>query len=355
MIDSVIKNYFPAETNYCVKPFGNGHINDTYKVEFADSSTVYILQRINTLVFKHPEVIIENHLKLQKSFPKAEQQVEIARLIPDSNGKFLFTDKEGGAWRMTSFIDDSYSVDLVDENWQAYQSGLGYGWFAKASSLLNAEDFQEPIKDFHKLSFRLDQLKNAIKADKVRRLKSVEPIVRFFEIREKSLMQIEKLIDKGEIPIRVVHNDTKINNVLFRNNKAVSVIDLDTVGPGSIMFDYGDALRTSANNAAEDEKKLEKVSLNLDSFKAFTNGYLSQVKDILTDKEKVYLSKAPVLMTYIMGIRFLADYLNGDEYYKTAYADHNLDRAKVQKKLIESMESHEMIMKRIIHESLKGN
>jgi len=353
MIDSVIKSFFPDEIEYCVKPFGNGHINDTYKVEFSESSSAYILQRINTSVFKNPNILIHNHIQLQKSLRNHNQPIEIAKLIPDLTGENLFIDKLGDAWRMTNFFNDSYSADVIEDEWQAYQAGIGYGWFLNACSYSNVNNFIEPIKDFHRITFRLNQLKTAIKENKAKRLNSVQSIIKFYECREESLICIEELIDNGEIPLRVVHNDTKINNILFKDKKAIAIIDLDTVGPGSILFDFGDAIRTSANNANEDERKLEKVSLNLNSFKFFTNGYLSQVKGILTDKEKENLYRAPVLMTYIMGIRFLTDYLDGDIYYKTTYDQHNLDRCNVQKKLIESMESNENDMKRIILESLK--
>lgn len=353
MIDTVIKNFFPEDQNYIVKPYGNGHINDTYIVEFPKRDLEYILQRINTSVFVEPKILINNHLKIQPELKNSGSSIKIAELIPNITNEFLFTDKLGGAWRTTSFIKDSYSIDLVEDEWQAYQSGLAFGWFVHASKNIQPTDLKEPIKDFHRLSFRLKQLNNAIADNKAERLDKVIPIICFYKEREESLSKIETLIDKGDIPLRVVHNDTKINNILFRDNKVVAVIDLDTVGPGSILYDYGDALRTTANTAAEDEKKLEKVSFNLNSFKYFTQGYLSQVKSILTIKEKNNLYKAPILMTYIMGIRFLADYLNGDVYYKTTYDQHNLDRCNVQKKLIESMESHEDVMKRIILESLK--
>jgi len=352
MIDKVIEKYFPENKGFYVKSFGNGHINDTYKVELAEYSSDYILQRINTSIFKTPDIIIENHLKLQNELTKKNHAIEIARLIHDDSGKYLFTDKEGSAWRVTEFIKDSCTINVVEENWQAYQAGLGYGWFVNACRLLNPDDFREPIKDFHKLSFRLNQLKSAIKENKVNRLNSVQSVVQFFNDREDALLQIENLIEKGDIPLRVVHNDTKINNILFRNKRAVAVIDLDTVGPGSILYDYGDALRTSANNAVEDEKILERVSFNLDSFKAFTEGYILPIRNILTEKELVYLHKAPVLMTYIIGIRFLADYLNGDVYYKTSYDEHNLDRCKVQVKLIESMEKNEEFIKKTIENCL---
>lgn len=352
MVDLTIKEYFPFNKGFCVKPFGNGHINDTFKLEIDEDPSVYILQRINKGVFKNPEFIIENHIKLQNLLSKQDHAIQIADLIKTSKGKDFFIDKEGSTWRITQFISNSYTIDVVDQNWQANQAGNGYGWFAKACSSLNANEFHEPIKDFHCLSFRIEQLNEAIKNNKADRLDYVKSVVQFFKDRENPLLKIENLISTGDIPLRVVHNDTKINNILFRDSSAVAVIDLDTVGPGSILFDYGDALRTSANTAAEDEKILEKVSFNLEAFRSFTEGYLSQVKDILTKEEADNLYNAPVLMTYIIGIRFLADYLNGDVYYKTAYKEHNLDRCLVQLKLIESMESNEEFIKNIIEINL---
>ncbi|MDZ4059159.1 MAG: phosphotransferase, partial [Bacteroidales bacterium] len=162
------------------------------------------------------------------------------------------------------------------------------------------------------------------------------------------LSLIETLTNEGKIPLRVVHNDTKINNLLFRDKKAVAVIDLDTVGPGILYYDYGDALRTSACTAKEDEKNLDLVRFNIEAFKAFSNGYLPQVKSILSNEEREWFYLAPVLLTYIMGIRFLTDYLNGDKYYKISYPGHNLDRSRVQMTLIRSMEEFETNMKSII-------
>ncbi len=204
------------------------------------------------------------------------------------------------------------------------------------------------------MSFRLKQLHDAISNDVVNRVDNVIEIVEFFIAREKPLLHIETLVDKGEIPLHIVHNDTKINNLLFKNNKVAAVIDLDTVGPGILFYDYGDALRTTGNSAKEDEKELGKVAFNMEAFDAFTKGYMSWVKDFVTTKEKELFYLAPVLMTYIIGIRFFTDYLNGDTYFKTAYAEHNLDRCKVQKALIESMENNQQAMKDIISKSLES-
>ncbi len=352
MQKEIIEHFFPQKRILQAKPFGNGHINDTYKVDMEDTDSSYILQRINTQVFKNPQGIIDTHLKLLEQLSGHHEDIVIPDLYPTKDGKYLYVDQHKNAWRMTGFIKDSYSLDIVEEPWQAQKAGDAYGWFARKCAALDATSFDEAIKDFHRLSFRLQQFHEAINADKANRLDRARALVDFYLAREKSLSLIEELVDKGDIPLRIVHNDTKINNLLFRNHHVVAVIDLDTVGPGILFFDYGDALRTSANTAQEDEKDLSKVHFNLEAFEAFTKGYLKQVKSIVTDKEKELFYLAPVLLTYIIGIRFLTDYLNGDVYFKTAYEEHNMDRCKVQKALIESMEASQDIMKEMIQRAL---
>ncbi len=349
MLSDIIKQYFPNDHIHEVKPFGNGHINTTYKLKLKSTGDCYILQKINTDVFKDPHGIAETHERLQEQIAWDQHFIEIARLIYTFDGKPLYVDADGGVWRMTSFVDDSYTIDVVEETWQATEAGRAFGCFAYVCNALNVQEFKESITDFHRLSFRISQLDEAIAANAAGRYDNVKPIVDFFKDRELQMSYIEQLVDGGEIPLRVVHNDTKINNLLFRGNKAVAVIDLDTVGQGILYYDYGDALRTSANTAEEDEKDLSKVSFNMDAFAAFTEGYMEQVAPILSAHEEKYFYMAPFLMTYIMGIRFLADYLNGDVYYKIAHADHNIDRCLVQKKLIESMELNEEKMKETIN------
>jgi hypothetical protein len=353
MLNDIVRKFFPYHAVADLKPFGNGHINDTYKLELEGVKEQYILQRINTNVFKDPQGIAETHLKIQEVVTKRDYPLTIAELLPTAGGKLIHFDDEGSAWRVTTFITDSYTVDLVEKPWQAFEAGSGYGWFVKACDGLDASGFKEAIKDFHRLSFRIWQLNEAIAANKAGRLAAVQDVVDFFKAREGRLSMIETLVDEGKIPLRVVHNDTKINNLLFRGQKAAAVIDLDTVGPGIIFYDYGDALRTGASTAAEDEKDLNKVGFNMNSFAAFTKGYMGQVNPIVTENEEQYFFLAPVLMTYIMGIRFLADYLNGDVYYKTAYKEHNIDRCRVQKKLIECMEEKEGEMKVVIERALQ--
>lgn len=352
MLHDIVKQFFPDASVASIEPYGNGHINTTYKLALEGRHQQYILQHINTQVFRDPQSIAETHLKLQEHLAANGQMIEIADLIPTADGHPLHTDKEGAVWRMTSFITDSHTIEVVEKGWQALEAGKAFGWFAKACSSLDAADFPEAIKDFHRLSFRIGQLNEAIAHNKVGRYDGVKDVIAFFKEREGQLSQVEAFVDQGQIPLRVVHNDTKINNLLFRGEKAVAVIDLDTVGQGILYFDYGDALRTSANTAEEDEKDLDKVQFNMEAFTAFTKGYLGMVRPILSEHETTYFYLAPKLMTYIIGIRFLADYLNGDVYYKTKYIRHNIDRCLVQAKLIESMEQHEEAMKEIIQDAL---
>ena len=344
----IAREFFHSRSVAEIFPFGEGHINDTFKLTLVGVQEAYILQRINTAVFKDPEGLATTHLKIQEALSGQDHPLEIAILIPAPNGKLIHFDEDGNAWRMTSFIGDSHTVEVVEEPWQAYEAGRGFGWFNKVCYPLDARDFKEAIKDFQSVSFRMWQLDEAVKNNLAGRLASVKDIVAFYKDRQEAFGLMEKLANEEVIPLRVVHNDTKINNLLFRGQKAAAVIDLDTVGPGILHYDYGDALRTGGNTSSEDERDLGKVDFNMEAFEAFSRGYMEQIRDFVTEAEKDYLYLAPRLMAFIMGIRFLADYLNGDVYYKTAYPGHNHSRSKVQKKLIERMEAREDAMKEII-------
>lgn len=352
MLDHIVKQFFPEAEVETIEPFGKGHINTTYKLDLKGREKSYILQRINTQVFKNPRGIADTHQRLQESIFNGAHPIQIAELIPTAGGDELFVDEQDEVWRMTSFIEGSYTQEVVDEPWQAAEAGNAYGWFARACSNLDPSLFTEAIEDFHRLSFRIRQLDEAIEADKAGRLASVSDIVHFFKQRQDTFSQIEDMVDQGRIPLRIVHNDTKINNLLFKGSKAVAVIDLDTVGPGILYYDYGDALRTCASTAEEDEKDTDKMDFNFEAFTAFTQGYMKQVRDMIAPDEREYFYLAPLLMTYIIGIRFLTDYLNGDVYYKTAYGDHNLVRTRTQQKLIERMEQRKTEMAGVIEEAL---
>lgn len=354
MLREVVECFFPEAGEYKINPYGHGHINDTYRLDFDGGKECFILQRINTNVFADPSIIAETHRKVQEAINQAGGGLTIPGLIPSAKGRSLCVDKEGEVWRMTVFINDSYTIEVVTDDWQAFEAGNAFGWFAKSCRSLDVADFSEPIRDFHRLSFRLRQLNDAITLNRAGNLDSVAGLVDFFRARESRLCKIEEMVDSGEIPLRIVHNDTKINNLLFSDQKATTVIDLDTVGPGILYYDYGDALRTTASTAAEDERDLSRVDFDISRFAAFTRGYMDQTRDMLCPVEKEYMHMAPVLMTYIMGIRFLADHLNGGIYYKTSYPEQNADRSRVQKKLIQSMERTESRMKDILKAEFKS-
>lgn len=354
MLDQILKAYFGDTEVLSASVFGNGHINETYKVSLKQSDLEYILQKINTSVFPGVNILIDNHIKLQSFLKKNESSLEIPKLLNTLSGEYEYVDSEGESWRLMSFIKDSYSIETVTETWVAEEAGQAFGYFAKLLSPLNATDFKESIKNFHSLTFRLEQLNEAVKLNKVNRLSEVGELLGFYKTWEDRLMIVEQNIKEGRIPIRIVHNDTKINNLLFRDKKACAVIDLDTLGPGTLYYDYGDALRTIGNAAAEDEKDIDKVLFNLDNFIAFSKSYLVQVKSILSEEEKKHFHLAPFLMTFIMGIRFLTDFLNGDVYYKILYPEHNLVRCKVQKRLIQLMEDHIENIRFSVDEILKA-
>ncbi len=351
-LKKVINHFIPGKPILDIQPFGKGHINSTYKVSFVNDKQEYILQKINSDVFHFPDQIVQNHIKLQRFFNKKQCEIEIPYLISTKEKKYLFFDQNGDAWRMMNFIQNAYSAEVINDEVQAFESGKAFGGFLKALSNANPVEFNEAIKGFHSLSYRIKQFKDSVDKNNAGRLNKAKGIVQFYMNKSGQLLEIEELITTNKIPTRIVHNDTKLNNLLFRENKAVAVIDLDTVGPGSVLYDYGDALRTIGNTCTEDERNPNKVDFNLDFFQSFTKGYLEQTGYLLNTEEKAFLHIAPIYMTFIIGIRFLTDYLNGDIYFKTIYEEHNLGRSKVQMKLIEQMELHLEWMKEIIKNNL---
>ncbi len=348
--ESVISTYFNTSILLKIIPFGNGHIQSTYKVDF--ETTSFILQKINTAVFTKPEVLISNHLKVLECLGQNPKYI-IPHLIKTSTNNYFCADDEGGFWRLMEFVPNTHSLETTENPNQAYEAGKAYGWFANALKKVKISDFEEAIPRFHSLSLRLKQFEEAMKNDIASRKESVKNEIDFFLQRKEELLKLEQLIESGKIPKRIVHNDTKINNVLFRGAKAVAVIDLDTTGPGSILFDYGDALRTIANTAKEDEEKLEMVKFDFNNFSNFSKGYLSEVSSFLNKAEKQNLHLAPSLMTYIIGLRFLTDFLNGDVYFKTEKTSHNLIRSRVQQKLILSIEEQNNSIKESINSYFK--
>jgi len=325
-------------------PYGEGHINATFKVLFREEgeAKAYLLQKINHNVFKDVDGLMRN-IKLVTSHIKEKISNPLEgtlTVIPTKDGKLYYESHEHEFWRMYLFIENSIAYQKVDNADVFYKTAVAFGGFANQLMDFDASLLSETIPDFHNTKSRLDDFRQAVKNDKCNRLAEVRKEVDFILSREADCAVFMDYLDNGKLPLRVTHNDTKLNNVLFHDNtgECICIIDLDTVMPGLALSDFGDAIRFGASSAAEDETDLSKVFMRLDLFEMYTKGYLSQAKDSLTQLEKELLPFSAKLLTLECGMRFLADYLNGDTYFKIHREKHNLDRARTQLKLVADME-----------------
>src|SRR5450759_708260 len=343
--------------------FGSGHIHDTFKIETAEKEKDdFILQRLNNKIFKNIPELQNNiervtvHLRNKlNEIPGSDVKRECLNLVISRDGKSWITDKDGNYWRMFIFIPNHRSYDLVDSPDKAFQGGRAIGRFQAMLSDMPGGPLFETIPKFHDIESRLNALNTKIAANPVGRVKNVSKELDQILTRAEEMKTILKLGREGKIPLRITHNDTKFNNILLdQNDKALCVIDLDTVMPGYVHYDFGDAIRTATNTASEDEKDLSRIKMDINLFKAYAEGYLSETGETLNDIEKEYLAFAPKLITYIMAVRFLTDFIDGDNYYKIHHELHNLQRAKAQLKLVMSMEEQYVEMRRIIEELTKG-
>ena len=327
----------------------NGHINSTYNLIFEDNGKImkYVLQKINTVVFKNPEGLMSNIVAVTKHIAKKneERKIDDAErrtlfFLPCTDGKYYYIDKENNCWRLYIYIDDVYTCNTIDSEEVFMNAGIAFGEFQNLLADFDGTSLFETIEKFHNTASRFENLKKAIEENKAGRLDSVKAEVEFALAREDDTHILVDMIAEDKLPLRVTHNDTKLNNILFDNitNQGICIIDLDTVMPGLSLYDFGDSIRFGANTATEDEKDLSKVSLSLPLYEAYVKGYLSNAKDALTDLEKELLPFGAKIMTYECGIRFLTDYLNGDVYFKIAYPEHNLDRCRTQFELVADME-----------------
>ena len=325
-----------------IKPLGDGFINDTYLVCVdGKADPDYILQRKNHIVFPDVPAMMDNikrvteHIKTKVADPERETLT----VIPCLNGDLCYKDSDGNFWAMCLFIKGSKSYDRADTPELAYQGGKGLGQFHKLVS-----DFDEPlvevIKGFHNIRWRFTQWDEAIKKDAAGRVASLSEEIGWVESRRAAMLAFWEKFENGIIPTRVTHNDTKIANFLFdaQSGKLLCAIDLDTMMSSTLLNDVGDALRSYTNSGAEDDKDLSKVGMSMEIFQAYMKGYLEEMKGVLTDSEKENLAFSGLYITYEQVLRFLMDYIDGDTYYKTKYADHNLVRTRAQYKLLCSME-----------------
>lgn len=339
-----IFNKFDHQSSYLShSELKSGHINDTFLILTSEGKT-YVLQRINHSIFKdvpglvNNKVLISMHLKSHfTNIVEADLNQKVLSFVKSKYTDFYFHEKDGNFWNVMVFIKNSVTYEIVSDKIVAYEGGKLLGKFLKHTSGFDSGQLIDVIPDFHDMSYRYRQYEASIQTASKIRLKKAEKYSAVV-VRLKSEMHIlQNLKESGEIPTRVTHNDTKISNSLFdKNNKGICMIDTDTVMPGIIHYDFGDAIRTICNTAAEDEKDLSKVEFNYEFYKAYKKGFLEQTKDSLSAVELKYLPLAVKTMIFIMGLRFLTDYLNNDIYYKTSYPEHNLDRAKNQFKLMDS-------------------
>lgn len=328
-----------------IAPYGGGHINDTFLVTCADGGE-YVLQHINSYVFKRPDQIMENIMGVTKFIAnKLTAEGKDAKrgtltVIPTTNGADYYVDSSGEYWRVTLNIQNTTAFDYAESADMFKTSGAAFGDFQSMLADYPAETLHETIPHFHDTPDRYRQLEDAIRDNKAGRLGEVDAELAFAAARKADCAILMDLLAKGELPLKVTHNDTKMSNVLIDNTTgdAVCVIDLDTVMPGLTAFDFGDSIRAGATTAAEDEVDLSKVHFDINLFKAYTEGFLGAAGSALTETEIKTLPVGAKLMTLEVGMRFLADYLNGDVYFKTAYPQHNLDRARNQFHLVKEME-----------------
>jgi Ser/Thr protein kinase RdoA (MazF antagonist) len=339
-------------------PYGNGHINDTFLVtcQAAGAPARYILQHINRNVFRSPATLMQNiervtaHLAAQLAH-EPDRARRALTLVPARDGSNWYVDVDGETWRAYPFIENARSYETATSVEQAFQAAEAFGRFQQQLSSLPAPRLHETIPDFHHTPKRFAALQQAIDADVKGRAKLARPEIDF-ALAHQSMTGV---LLKANLPERITHNDTKFNNVLLDDatGESLCVVDLDTVMPGLALYDFGDMVRTTTSPAAEDEQDLSKVNLQFPLFEALVRGYIDSAGAFLTAAEKQFLAFSGKLITFEVGIRFLADYLNGDIYFKIDREGHNLDRCRTQFKLVESIELQEEKMNRLV-ESIAG-
>ena len=342
---------------------GSGHINDTYKVtcNLAGQPIHYLLQRINHTIFKEPLALMENvqrvtaHLRAKlHAAGVADLSRRALTVIPTRTGEPVLHDAAGQWWRLYLFIEQAHTVDRVDSEQQVFEAARAFAQFQRLLADLPSPRLHDTIPNFHNAVLRLAALRDAVQRDPCGRVADARPEIEFVERRAAMCARLLERHARGEIPERITHNDTKINNVMLdeQTQEAVCVIDLDTVMPGLALYDFGDMVRTATAAALEDERDLDKVFMRPEMFAALARGYLAEA-DFLNRAEREELVFSGRLITLVIGIRFLTDHLLGDTYFKIHRSGHNLDRCRTQFRMVASMEAQATEMERIVAEHLK--
>lgn len=355
MLNEAIAAFPFIETVADVDRNENGHINDTFVVTAGDGAR-YIVQRINSYVFKKPREVMENILGVTEYLREVitasggDPDRETLTVMRADGGAPLFYDSDGGAWRCFKLIEDIICLDRASDEKQFCSCARSFGGFLRRLESYPAHTLHETIPDFHNTPARVAALKASIAEDPLERAESVAGEIEFVLSREGECGYFTERLASGELPLRVTHNDTKFNNILIdrASGEGICVIDLDTIMPGSSLYDFGDAIRSGAPTADEDERDLSKVHLDLGLFEAYTKGYLESAGEALTSAEIDALPWGAKIITLECGTRFLTDYIDGDAYFKIYREGHNLDRARTQFALVRDIEAHWDEMKAIV-------
>lgn len=350
-LDEVLKGFeFNGEIVGAVR-YGSGHVNDTFAVYVQEANgnpKQFILQKINTSTFKNPKELMENIVGVTEYLKKiiiqngGDPSRETLSVIKTKKGENFYTDSSGGAWRAYDFIENTICLQSVDDPTYFYNAAKSFGSFMRRLEGYPAENLHETILHFHDTRDRFKNFMSALNNDKMDRAKEVKQEIDFVLSREKDCSYLMNMLDEGRLPLRVTHNDTKLNNILLNpmTSEGECIIDLDTIMPGLSLNDFGDAIRFGANTGAEDERDLTKVHLDLNLFDIYTKGYCEAAGVVLTTFEKECMPWGAKLMTLECGMRFLTDYLEGDVYFKIDHEGHNFDRCRTQFKLVSEMETH---------------
>ncbi|MEG0276011.1 MAG: aminoglycoside phosphotransferase family protein [Coprobacillus sp.] len=359
LLEEAINHFdFVGERLTC-EPYGSGHINDTYLLEYKIKHmgvVPIILQRMNTHVFKQPIELMENILNVTAFLRdkiienNGNPERETLTVILNKSGKPYYQDSENNYWRAYHFIVGATGYDEVKNDEDFYQSALAFGKFQSLLADYPAHTLHETIADFHNTKVRFETFKDAVEKDVCHRAKDVQAEIQFVLEREDVANVLTDMQTRNELPLRVTHNDTKLNNVLIddKTHQGICVIDLDTVMPGLAINDFGDSIRFGASTGAEDEKDLSKIECSMHLFEVYTKGFIKGCDGKLTDNEIKALPIGAKVMTFECGMRFLTDYLQGDTYFKTTYPTHNLDRCRTQFKLVSDMEAKWDTMNQIV-------
>lgn len=350
MIKKILENYEIPGKLESIKEYNVGNINKTYIIEYDNEGKreKYLVQKINTLVFNNPYILMDNIEKVttylkNKMNEYKDNDHKVLNIIKTNKKELLCkirNDNKDSYYRIYNFIGNSISYNNSIDNRIVYNTGKAFGNFNKLLNEYPINTLEETIIDFHNTQKRLEKFLYDIENDSFKRVNDVKKEIKEILKRSKICSKITKELDERNIPYRVTHNDTKVNNVLMNRvtGDYLAVIDLDTVMPGSLLYDYGDGIRSTSSTALEDEKDLSKVSIDLKMFENYTDGYMSEMFDCITENELVLMPESIRIITLELAMRFLNDYINGDVYFKTDYKDHNLDRARNQLALVKDIE-----------------